>query len=56
MFVISFGFKTEDKATILFFQFSVSEVVIVEATEKARNDPTTTNLQELVQVGGEIIK
>jgi hypothetical protein len=45
--VIDFKFQTEDKATILFFQYSVSAVVLNAAMPIARHDPKTTNFGEL---------
>lgn len=49
MFEIVFKLQTEDKATILCVQYSVSKVVLAAAAEMARNDPTTTNFRILVQ-------
>jgi hypothetical protein len=48
--VIVFKFQTEDKATIVRVQCSVSRVVLAAAKLMARNDPTTTNFRELFRV------
>jgi hypothetical protein len=47
VFVMAFTVHTEETATILSVQYSVSMVVWVAASENARKDVTVTNLKKV---------